>query len=97
MSKPADEVDAAAFKSSLQVFKKADKRSLICEFLGTFCFSYFANWAYTVNVLNSQSITSYAISVGLLYAILIYAGQSTSGGIYNISFTVALLLYILPF
>jgi glycerol uptake facilitator-like aquaporin len=71
------------FKTQLSVYKDLTKRKIMCEFLGTFTFVYFANWSYISFRVNEQSEASYGLSVGLLLMILIWMGAGTSGAIYN--------------
>lgn len=71
------------FKPQLSVYKGMTARKIMCEFLGTFTFVYFANWSYISFRVCGQSAASYGLTVGLLLMILIWMGSATSGAIYN--------------
>jgi len=89
----AELYDQSMFKPSLSVFKHLTKRKIVCEFLGTLAFVFFANWSYISFRLNNQSASSYGLSVGLLHMSLIYLGKDISGAIYNPAMILALIMH----
>ena len=67
-------------------------RNIMVEFFGTLALVYFSNWANLLYELKMLSLAGYGIVYGLILSLLIYIGLDTSGGHYDPSVTVKIVL-----